>query len=162
MKNCENCKLRLYGRHFDPELLRKIPLHLRRIFICDSEKQQGQTLFNLHKSGICPMDLWVLTYIGINDAVACANAGQTLENLVKIGASELICHLFTNASYEVRRELWLIMTEKFPDRLYLFDVLFEKEGLAPFEEEENANKMQYYKYSLLFGNSTSTAMFDDL
>jgi hypothetical protein len=161
MSRCEKCCLRLNGESFTPDLLRKIPLHLRRIFVCDNETfiENHNSHLPLNKS-ICPADLWVLTFIGCNDRFAVKNAENTLDNLVKTGASELLCNLFENAPYEVRRNLWLRMIEKHSHRLYLFDTMFEKDCLPPFETD--SQNRHFYQYSILMRNSASPALFDDL
>ncbi len=163
MKDCEKCGLRLRGRYFAPDLFRNIPLHLRHIFICDNEDFISGVQNSLQQQkSLCPRDLWVLTFIGNNEPFAVRNAANTLDQLVQAGAAELLCNLFENASYEVRRELWLRMTKEHPQRLYLFDAIFEKHCLAPVESADYQQHRQLYQYSLLFANSASPALFEDL
>ncbi len=161
MKRCENCRLRLKGRFFTPDLFRRVPIHLRHVFICDqngNDNPGGDE--DRSRPSLCSADLWVLTFIGQNDAFAVKNATDTLKKLVQAGSAELLCNLFSSAGYEVRRELWLYMTQNHPDRLYLFDALFEKECLAPLDT--NRENLHLYQYGMLFNNSAATAMFDDL
>lgn len=163
MNRCKNCKLRLKGRRFNPELLQKVPLHLRKVFICDNEEFiRVASKESKPGTNICSMDLWVLTFVGIGDPYAVKNAEGTLKSLVASGASELLCNLFENSSYEVRRSLWLRMTEEYSDRLYLFNSLFEKECLAPLNSENTVSDLHLYQYSMLYNISSAPAMFDDL
>jgi hypothetical protein len=104
----------------------------------------------------------VLTFIGTGDSFAIKNAESTLDSLVEKGESELLCNLFENSPYEVRRELWLKMTTHYKERLYLFDSLFEKNCLAPLNGEQSATGLHFYQNSMLFSNSGAPAMFDDL
>ncbi len=163
MNRCQNCKLRLKGRHFQANLLKAVPIHLRPIFLCDNEDFITQTLNGCHKQrSLCPLDIWVLTFISIKEPLATKCAAETLDRLVEMGAADLLCNLFENSCYESRRELWLRMTEKHTDRLYLLDAMFEKEALAPYSSEEHRQKLHLYQSCMLFVNSASTAAFDDL
>lgn len=163
MKRCEKCALRLRGRYFAPDLFREIPLHLRHIFICDNEKDGEEFETNVGQDKtLCPLDLWVLTFIGSNHPFAVKNAVQTLDHLVAAGSAELLCNLFENSAYEIRRDLWLRMTEQHADRLYLFDAVYEKHCLPPIESEESRQQRHLYQFSLLFANSASPALFEDL
>ncbi|MEW6708379.1 MAG: hypothetical protein AB1403_01025 [Candidatus Riflebacteria bacterium] len=162
MSQCEKCALFLTGRHFAPDLLRHVPLHLRRIFICDEATREARHGKASPEKGLCPLDLWVLTFIGKNEPFAIRHAGNTLDRLVAAGCAELLCNLFENASYSVRRDLWLRMTEFHANRLYLFDVLFERDCLPPVSDDMLAQKGHLYQFSLLQANSASAALFDDL
>lgn len=163
MKSCAKCSLRLKGSYFAPDLFRNIPLHLRHIFICDDETFVEKTESDLfQQKHLCPRDLWVLTFIGANEPFAVRHAAQTLDQLVQAGASELLCNLFESAAYEVRRELWLRMTREYPERLYLFDAIYEKHCLPPVETEPDAQQRHLYQFSMLHANSASPALFEDL
>lgn len=159
---CTRCALNISSAMFRPTLLKKIPLLARDIFICNgphnniSAKQQKLAARNL-----CIKDLWVLTFIGENDRFACDNAADTLDNLVAGGHAELLCSLFASAPYQVRRDLWLRMIKLYPQRLYLFDSLFEKESLAPLESGQIPEDLHVYQHMMLFaGNSTHIAVKD--
>lgn len=163
MNNCKDCSLRLKGHRFAPTLLRKVPLHLRQVFICNNED------FHTDKPGnepsgkrLCPADLWVLTFIATNDPFATRHVVITFDRLVTNGMAELLLSLFESASYEIRRNLWLRMTSKFPQRLHLFDSLFEKECLAPVSEAELQKSRHLYQFSFLHANSGAPALFDEL
>lgn len=127
-------------------MLSKIPLHFRSIFLCNNDCAKSS-----HKNTLCSKDLWVLTFIGQKDEFAMNNAASTMARLVEAGFSELLCNLFENAPYEKRRELWKIMTSEYPDRLYMFDALFEKQCLAPIENAESEEtSLQPYQNCVMF------------
>jgi hypothetical protein len=160
---CKNCKLRLKGHNFQANLLKTVPMHLRPIFLCDNEAFVAQIINgSLRQRSLCPLDIWVLTFISVKDPLASKSAAETLDRLVEMGAADLLCNLFENSCYETRRELWLRMTEKHIERLYLLDAMFEKEALAPCSSEEHRQKLHLYQSCMLFANSASTAAFDDL
>ncbi len=159
---CQRCSLNIDSACFRPALFKKLPLHVRDIFICNgprntaSPKQQ-----QLLARNVCVRDLWVLTFIGENNRYACEKASETLDNLVAGGHAELLCNLFENAQYETRRDLWLRMTSLYPERLYLFDSLFEKECLAPVESGQIPDDLHIYQHQMLFAaNSTNPPPHD--
>lgn len=163
MQDCIKCLLNSSSEHFNSALLNKIPLYIRKAFICNQsviKENIDKTSFN--RRNICSRDLWVLTFIGQNDKFALKSAAKTLDKLVKNGDSELLCNLFESANYEARKALWLKMVEEHPDRLYLFNALFEKECLAPVYENKFPENFHYYQHSMLFGNSHTPIAFDAL
>ncbi|MFZ5950888.1 MAG: hypothetical protein ACOYXC_09290 [Candidatus Rifleibacteriota bacterium] len=162
MTRCGKCALYQPGKNFAPDLLRHVPLHLRRIFICDEATREARNPEEVSQKSLCPLDLWVLTFIGKNEPFAIRHAGSTLDRLVATGCAELLCNMFENASYSIRRDLWLRMTEHHADRLYLFDALFERDCLPPVNNDMLAQKGHLYQFSLLQANSASAALFDDL
>lgn len=144
--NCKLCPLNIDSKCFKARMLSKIPLHFRSIFLCNNECSN-----NPHKAALCSKDLWVLTFIGQKEEFAMNNAVNTMVNLVENGFSELLCNLFENAPYEKRREMWKKMTTAYPDRLYMFDALFEKQCLAPIEEAEPEDTtLQPYQNCVMF------------
>jgi hypothetical protein len=166
VSRCEKCPLRLKGKYFISDLFSRIPLPLRRMFICDDEefikKQSEPDLFADQKTVLCPADLWVLTFIGVKDKLAIKHAEFTLDKLVRSGASELLCQLFENAAYEIRRDLWIRMTELYPDRLYLFDAIFERDCLPCINTEKENLGLHLYQYSILNRGAFAAALSDDL
>jgi hypothetical protein len=149
--SCKDCCLNIDSSTFNTDLLKKIPLHVRNIFVCSRSINENRYEEVPEKRfAICARDLWVLTFVGKNDDFACASALYTLDNLVAAGHAELLCHLFDNASYLLRRVLWKRMTEQYPHRLYLFDALFEKESLAPIEKDEVIQDLHVYRHQLFF------------
>lgn len=161
--NCKKCPLNIDSPNFKPVMLKKVPLQLRSLFICNdgcSIESGNKSLFEC--SDLCGRDLWVLAFIGCNDRFAVEKAATTLNKLVAGGHSELLCNLFENASYEVRRDLWLRMTCNYPDRLYMFDTLFERESLAPLEPGQFPDEFHIYQHQMLFGRAASMTGIDDL
>ncbi len=141
-----------------------VPLPARDIFICNQNDAAGALpgIWHAERRLLCSRDLWVLSFVGQNEAFAVEQASATLDRLVSGGHSELLCHLFENAAYEVRRDLWLRMTSLYPDRLYLFDALFERGSLAPLEKDRAPEKMYYYQQQMLFGIEGSSHELEDL
>ena len=144
---CKICPLNIDSKSFKADMIKKIPLHFRNIFICNNDCA-GSSKAN----SLCSRDLWVLTFIGQKEKFAMNNAVSTMENLVRNGFSELLCNLFENAPYEKRREMWQKMVNEHSNRLYLFDALFEKKCLAPIDSEEASNSPIPYQNSVLFPN----------
>lgn len=146
--NCKTCPLNIDSKCFKSEMLAKIPLHFRNIFLCNNECSE-----NPHKNTLCSRDLWVLTFISQQERFAMANAVTTMSALVENGFAELLCNLFENAPYEKRREMWKIMTKEYSHRLYLFDALFEKHSMAPLENNNNGDiELQPYQNCVMFPN----------
>jgi hypothetical protein len=143
--NCKNCPLNIDSNCFKAEMVSKIPLHFRNIFLCNNDYA-----CNTPNNSLCSRDLWVLSFIAQKEKFAMANAVNTMENLVKKGLSELLCYLFENAPYEKRREMWLKMTKEHVNQLYMFDSLFEKECLAPLCDGNNDEEMHKYQNTILF------------
>ena len=132
------------------------------MFVCKNGHARGDCgdLFSLRQ--LCARDLWVLAFIGNSDSFAVTNAGATLDRLVAGGHSELLCHLFENAGYETRRALWARMVKFYPDRLYMFDSLFEKQCLPPADTVEMAESQHVYRHYLLYGSGQANAFMKDL
>lgn len=146
--NCKNCPLNLDSKCFDSNMISKIPLHFRNIFLCNETCAKKS-----NKSALCSKDLWVLTFLGQKDKFSMKNAVETMVNLVENGFSELLCNLFENAPYETRRKMWIKMTSDYSNRLYMFDALFEKQCLAPIEEAEpEESSLQPYHNCIMFPN----------
>ncbi|HNX74849.1 MAG TPA: hypothetical protein PLM07_06855 [Candidatus Rifleibacterium sp.] len=161
--NCEKCALNIDSKSFRGNLFRQIPLEAKAIFICNSQLNIDSRHRTLNQSrNLCARDLWVLTFIGRRDPYAQQHAPDTLDNLVAGGHAELLCSLFESAPYETRRELWLRMTRCYPERLYMFDALFERECLAPVEGNELPAGLHVYQYQMLFGSHASQPVIDDL
>ena len=149
---CANCPLNIDSKCFKAEMMAKIPLHFRNIFLCNNDCAKS-----IEKGGLCGRDLWVLSFIAQKDSFALANAVNTMENLVQKGLSELLCYLFENAPYEKRKEMWLRMTREHIDQLYMFDALFERECLAPLCDGNNDEEMHKYQNCVLFPQMAMTA-----
>lgn len=143
--NCKHCPLNIDSKCFQPRMIKRVPLHFRNVFICNNDCSNSKQKYSL-----CGKDLWVLTFIGRRERFALDNAVSTMDNIVKMGFSELLCSLFENAPYEKRREMWQRMTTEHSNRLYLFDALFEKECLAPLIDKENFDNVLAYQNCLLF------------
>lgn len=161
--NCQKCPLNIDSASFRSTILKKLPLHARALFICNNGsnfESNRQTLPESRK--ICARDLWVLSFISSKDRFAVQKAPNTLDTLVSGGHSELLCSLFESAGYETRRELWLRMTRMYPERLYMFDALFERECLAPLETGQIPDNFHIYQQQMLFGSSASQPGADDL
>lgn len=159
--NCDKCPLNIDSTSYQKQLFVKMPAHARKLFSCNN----GICLKNrtLEQSrDICSRDLWVLTFIGHKDEFALENASATLDNLVAGGHSELLCTLFENADYETRRGLWLRMTLHYPERLYMFDCLFERECLPPLESSQSTEDLHIYQHYMLFGPYSIQGSHDDL
>ncbi len=159
---CSRCPLNIDSECFAPKQYEKVPLHVRASFVCRNGGSSGfcNNLFNARQ--LCARDLWVLAFIGSNDSFAITSAGATLERLVAGGHSELLCHLFENAGYETRRDLWARMVKNHPERLYMFDQLFERECLPPANTAEMAENLHIYRHSLLYGSGQANAFMKDL
>lgn len=146
--NCKNCPLNIDSKFFDSNMITKIPLHFRNIFICNN-----QCIQKSNHNSLCGKDLWVLTFIGQKDKFAIKNAVTTMTTLVEKGFSELLCNLFENAPYETRRRMWQKMTTQHSDRLYMFDALFEKQCLAPIKDMDFADaQLPPYHNCVMFPN----------
>ncbi len=143
--NCKVCPLNIDSNCFKAEMVSKIPLHFRSVFLCNNDCAN-----NCKGESLCGKDLWVLSFIGQKDKFAMANAVNTMENLVKKGLSELLCFLFENAPYETRKKMWLRMTKEHTNQLYMFDALFEKECLAPLCNGNIEEEMHKYQNCVLF------------
>ncbi len=141
-----------------------VPLPAREIFICNQNDAitTSHAVSHSERRTLCSRDLWVLSFIGQNEAFAVEQAPATLDRLVAGGHSELLCHLFENAGYEIRRDLWLRMTGLYPGRLYLFDALFERGSLAPLEKDRAPEKVFYYQQQMLFGIEGLNHELEDL
>lgn len=150
--NCKTCPLNLDSKCFKVEMMSKIPLHFRNIFLCNNDCASDCSNKNL-----CGRDLWVLSFISQKEKFAMANAVNTMEKLVEKGLSELLCYLFENAPYEKRREMWLRMTKEHINQLYMFDALFEKESLAPLCDGIYSEEMHKYQNCVLFPQMAMTA-----
>jgi hypothetical protein len=159
--NCNTCPLNIDSEHFSAQLFERIPLHARALFVCKNRRARGEgaDLFSVRQ--LCARDLWVLAFIGSNDSFASASAGETLDHLVAGGHSEILCHLFENAGYETRRDLWARMVKNYPERLYMFDALFEKECLPPADTVEMAENQHVYRHYLLYGSGPANAFIKD-
>ena len=162
--HCHKCRLNIASMAFDSRMFSVVPLPAREIFICNQHDVAVTFPEASHSEQrrLCSRDLWVLSFIGQNETFAVEQASATLDRLVAGGHSELLCHLFENAGYEVRRDLWLRMTGLYPNRLYLFDALFERGSLAPLEKGQAPEKMFYYQQQMLFGIEGLNHELEDL
>ena len=155
--SCKNCLLNTTSQFFMPSVLEQLPTSLRNAFFCSSPAvAQTPDLFALRQ--LCARDLWVLTFIGSQDQFAADSVAATFDRLVAGGHSELLCHLFENANYEIRRTLWDRMVELYPHRLYLFDSLFEKDCLPPANNEEIPENQHVYRHYLLYGSAAAAKL----
>ena len=143
--NCKTCPLNIDSCCFKANMVSKIPLHFRNLFLCNNDCAN-----TCSKNTLCGRDLWVLSFIGQNEKFAISNALSTMESIVNKGFSELLCYLFENAPYETRKEMWLKMTKEHSNQLYMFDALFEKECLAPLSNGINEEEMHKYQNCVLF------------
>jgi len=159
---CSRCPLNIGSDHFSAQMYEKIPLHARALFVCKNNRLRGvcADLFSVRQ--LCARDIWVLAFIGSRDGFAKASAGETLDRLVAGGHSEILCHLFENADYETRRELWTRMVKNYPERLYMFDSLFEKECLPPADAVDMAENQHVYRHYLLYGSGQANSFLKDL
>ncbi len=157
---CQKCSLNIESASFKPSMARKLPVSLRDVFVCNTRQSQAKN--HSVRPALCVKDLWVLTFIGQNDEFARANVEQTVRTLVEGGHGELLCNLFENASYQIRKELWLMVTTDYPDRLYLFDRLFEKHSLAPFKDSIFSRNFHLYQYQMLFAGNAAHSMPADI
>jgi len=159
---CNKCPLNIESENFCPEMYRGIPLHAKALFVCKNTtaKDDCGDLFSIRQ--LCVRDLWVLTFIGSKERFAVEKAAETLDHLVIGGHSELLGHLFENASYEVRRTLWLRMTNSYPDRLYMFDSMFEKESLPPIASGGLPENIHVYRHYLLYSGGPANSFVKDL
>ncbi|EKD82832.1 MAG: hypothetical protein ACD_39C01063G0004 [uncultured bacterium] len=160
--NCSRCPLNITSESFRPKMYEALPLHAKALFVCRHtvSKVSSGDIFAARQ--LCARDLWVLTFIGYKDSFAVEKAGATMDSLVAGGHSELLCHLFENACYETRRELWSRMTSNYPDRLYMFDSMFEKECLAPVTAGEVPENLHVYRHHLLYAGSQANMLLKDL
>ncbi|OGK10559.1 MAG: hypothetical protein A2W80_18800 [Candidatus Riflebacteria bacterium GWC2_50_8] len=159
---CNRCPLNIASESFNPKMYEILPLHAKALFVCRHAVKKGVSgdLFAVRQ--LCARDLWVLSFIGHRDQFAGESAAETLDSLVVGGHSELLCHLFENADYETRRDLWLRMTSNYPDRLYMFDAMFEKESLAPVAAGEMPEDLHVYRHHLLYAGTTANQLLKDL
>jgi hypothetical protein len=161
--NCDKCPLNVDSGNYQSRLFSGMPAHARALFTCNNEvclDNSHRTL--LQSRDICSRDLWVLAFIGQKDLFAIENATEVLDSLVAGGHAELLCILFENADYETRRSLWLRMTRFYPERLYLFDSLFERECLPPLANSPDQTDLHFYQYYMLFGADSSQRSHNDL
>jgi hypothetical protein len=158
---CDDCPLNIAGRNFDQNMCEKLPAHARALFVCrhDGSGNRENDLFKIRQ--LCARDLWVLAFIGSSERFAVEQAAETLDSLVAGGHSELFCHLFENAGFAVRRQLWSRMVKYYPDRLYLFDSLFERECLPPAAANASASHQHVYRHYLLYGSGQANAFVKD-
>jgi len=101
---------------------------------------------------VCHHDAWVLTFLSSGDKFSCETACYSLDTFVQTGNSELLCELFKAANYDIRKELWFRMVEHYQDRLYLLDQIFERDELAPVNNDMLNFKRNEYQYSILQNN----------
>ncbi len=160
---CRKCALNIDSNSFRGQMFKIVPLEARQIFICNNGVCLDSSRRTLNESrSLCPRDLWVLTFICSKDRFAIEQAADTLDRLVAGGHSELLCSLFESAGYETRRTLWLRMTRCYPERLYMFDSLFERECLAPLTNGDLPANLNVYQHQMLFGSSASQPGYDEL
>lgn len=152
---CNRCVFNKNSHLYRPQLINQFPGAVKRLFECNSELEQKNE--NI-RQGLCAADLWVLAFIGVSDKLAIKLAGETLDLLVALGSSELLCNLFENADYETRRKLWLRMVNKHSKRLYLFDTIFERDELAPIEHGITPEDFHHYQYLMLMGDNFSNSV----
>lgn len=159
---CDKCPLNIGSESFKPAMYEALPLHAKALFLCKNATRKGSCgdIFAIRQ--LCPRDLWVLAFIGRKESFAVEKAVETLDNLVTSGHSELVCHLFENAGYETRRTLWAHMTSNYPDRLYMFDAMFERECLAPLSPGELPENIHVYRHHLLYACSQANVFLKDL
>ncbi|PKL43715.1 MAG: hypothetical protein CVV41_08060 [Candidatus Riflebacteria bacterium HGW-Riflebacteria-1] len=159
---CNRCPLNIASESFNPKMYEPLPMHARSLFVCRNAAKTGVCGDLFAARQLCARDLWVLAFIGRRDCFASASAGDTLDRLVGGGHSELLCHLFENADYETRRDLWARMTSNHPDRLYMFDAMFEKECLAPVASGELPEDLHVYRHHLLYAGTATNQLLKDL
>lgn len=159
---CSRCPLNIKSESFAPKMYEAIPVHAKALFVCKNSKKAGgcDDLFKARQ--LCARDLWVLSFIGSKERFAVKMAGATFDNLVAGGHAELLCHLFENASYETRKDLWARMVNNYPERLYMFDALFEKECLAPLAGDDMPENLHVYRHYLLYAGVSAHALMKDL
>jgi hypothetical protein len=157
--SCTKCPLNIDSANFSAKMFEIMPLHAKALFVCRNGQPGSGDLFGARQ--LCARDLWVLAFIGSGDSFALEKAGETLDRLVAAGHSELLCHVFENAGYETRRDLWARMVKNYPDRLYMFDALFEKDCLPPADTVEMAENLHIYRHSLLYGRGQANAFVKD-
>ena len=160
--NCNECPLNEVSEKFDKDLISKAPEDLRAFFtcsekICEERQSKHSNSYNKYlRTSICPKTVWTVIYIGCKDSFALNQVDTVFDELVEGGYSELLCSLFENASYEIRRKLWLKMTKDHMNKMYMFDALFEREGLKPFcthpEGEDDSIGLHRYQYYILHGS----------
>lgn len=159
---CRRCHLNISSENFRPEMLRKLPVKIRQIFVCEKADKRSFSDKSPGRAKLCVKDLWVLAFIGKNDRFACEEAVDTLDTLVVGGHSELLCNLFETAPYHIRRTLWLRMTNVHSQRLYLFDSLFEKYSLAPLEKDQQPDDLHVYQHQMLFSANSARPLPEGL
>ena len=105
--NCEICPFNIRSLFYNKSLINKVPEYLRNIFTCN-----GQIISKKENTNnqVCPAMLWVVVYIGAKEEYSLNHANETLEALVECGQAELICTLFENSPYEIRKKMWQTMT----------------------------------------------------
>lgn len=145
--NCSNCPLNPNNTGFDADCFKKIPLNFRDLYLC---QKHSKNLANQGLARLCPMDLWVLTFIGTSDTFSKKHVLTTFSRLVEGGHSELLCHLFQNAPPDTRKKLWLQMIKNYPKRLYLFNQIIEKNELPPLAKAIMPANLHQYSYMMLF------------
>lgn len=156
---CDRCVFNKKSPFYRPQLISAFPAAVKKLFECNSELESGDE--NVRQK-LCAADLWVLAFIGVSDILAIKLAGETLDLLVALGNSELLCNLFENADYETRRKLWLRMVNKHSKRLYLFDAIFERDELAPIEPGITPDDLHHYQYLMLMGHNFSASVANSL
>jgi hypothetical protein len=144
---CNACPLNKASISYDASLFGKVPTELHGFFECGGRELSDSQL--VHQ--ICPLTVWTVAYIGANDSFAMSQVEDVLEELVVGGHAELLCAMFENASYKIRKKMWRIMTTRFTDKIYLFDSLFEKEELEPFTRKLFKN-IHKYKHYIMYDN----------
>lgn len=159
---CSKCPLNIKSKNFTAKMYEAIPVHAKALFVCKNSKKtgDGDDLFMARQ--ICARDLWVLSFIGSKENFAVKMASATFDKLIAGGHAELLCHLFENASYETRKDLWARMVNHYPDRLYMFDALFEKECLAPVDSDNMPENLHIYRHYLLYAGGSAHVFMRDL
>ena len=155
--NCEICPFNIRSLFYNKSLINKVPEYLRNIFTCN-----GQIISKKENTNnqVCPAMLWVVVYIGAKEEYSLNHANETLEALVECGQAELICTLFENSPYEIRKKMWQTMTTKYSDRMYMFNPLFEREELEPVTNDGlPQNSYPIYRQQLLYGKYTTNESY---
>ena len=155
--NCESCPFNTKSSCYSKSLLKKVPDYLHNVFTCNGQTiSQKKNVYNQ----ICPAMLWVVVYIGSKEEYSLNHAEETLVALVERGQSELICTLFENSPYEIRRKMWQTMTTKYSNRMYVFNPLFEREELEPVTHNGLPQKAYpVYRQQLLYGKYSPKELY---
>lgn len=149
--NCNECPFNTKSAKYDKNMLAKAPNYLHNVFACEGQTNNTKKLTN-----VCPAMVWVVVYIGSKNEYAIQHAEETLSDLVEMGQAELVCALFENSPYEVRKKLWRIMAEKYSNRMYLFNPLFEREELCPIDDSKiSQSLLPIYQHQLLYGRQAT-------